>query len=71
VKHDQPLTHDRLPLPDYERLPVSSLEDRIRSLDLDQVAALLVFEQGHGQRPAAVRALERRLEEIEQDPPRR
>jgi hypothetical protein len=39
-----------LPLPDYDHLPVGSLQHRIRTLDADGVAALLDYEQAHGRR---------------------
>jgi hypothetical protein len=56
--------HDQLPLPDYDHLPTGSLESRVRSLDADQVAALLAYERAHADRPLEVRILEHRLEAL-------
>jgi hypothetical protein len=42
------LHRDELPLPDYDHLPVGSLESRIRGLDTDGVEALLSHERAHG-----------------------
>ncbi len=56
--------HDELPLPDYDHLPVGSLEGRIRSLDADALDALLAYEQAHGNRLPVVQVLERRLQAV-------
>ena len=56
--------HDDLPLPDYDHLPVGSLESRIRSLDADGVAAVLAYEKAHGDRLPVVTVLEHRLEAL-------
>jgi hypothetical protein len=56
--------HDQLPLPDYDHLPVGSLEGRIRSLDADGLEALLSYERAHGDRLPVVLLLERRLEAV-------
>ena len=56
--------HDELPLPDYDHLPTGSLASRIRSLDADGVAALLAYEQAHGDRLPVVQVLEQRLEAL-------
>ena len=62
---DQPVPHhDELPLPDYDHLPIGSLESRIRSLDADQLAALLAYEQAHGDRLPVVQVLQVRLEAV-------
>jgi hypothetical protein len=61
--------HDELPLPDYDHLPLSSLEQRIRSLDADGLAALLAYERTHAARLPAVQVLERRLEEVKAGAP--
>lgn len=52
--------HDQLPLPDYDHLPVGSLESRIRTLDADGVASLLAYERAHADRALVVTLLERR-----------
>jgi hypothetical protein len=56
--------HDQLPLPDYDHLPVGSLEGRIRTLDLQGVETVLAYEKAHGDRLSVVLVLERRLEEL-------
>ena len=61
---NQPLHHDELPLPDYDHLPLGSLESRVRSLDADGVEALLAYEQAHGDRLPVVQVLQRRLEAL-------
>jgi hypothetical protein len=56
--------HDELPLPDYDHLPIGSLEGRIRSLDADGLQALLTYEQEHGNRLPVVQVLQNRLEAV-------
>ena len=56
--------HDELPLPDYDHLPVGSLESRIRSLDADALQSLLDYERAHGDRLPVVQILETRLEAV-------
>ena len=58
---NQPLHHDQLPLPDYDHLPIGSLESRVRTLDADGVQALLDYERAHGDRLPVVTVLEQRL----------
>lgn len=50
-----------LPIPDYDQLPEGSLAHRIRSLPAPDLQRLLDYEQGHGDRLAAVQLLTRRL----------
>ncbi len=56
--------HDELPLPDYDHLPIGSLEGRIRSLDADGLSSLLAYERAHGDRLPVTLLLERRLEAV-------
>ena len=53
--------HDELPLPDFDHLPLGSLQGRIRSLDGDALEALLAYERAHGDRLPVTQVLERRL----------
>ncbi len=53
-----------LPLADYDHLPLGDLAHRIRSLDADQLEALLRYEHEHGDRLPAVQALQSRLEQV-------
>ena len=56
--------HDTLPLPDYDHLPLGSLTSRIRTLEADDLAALLAYERAHADRVAVVQAVEHRLEQL-------
>ena len=50
-----------LPLPDYDQLPLGSLEHRVRTLDAAGVTTLCDYEQAHGRRQPVVTVLEQRL----------
>jgi hypothetical protein len=56
--------HDALPLPDYDHLPVGSLNSRIRSLDAAQLAVVLRYEREHADRIQVVEAMTHRLEQL-------
>ena len=56
---------DDLPIPDYDHLPLGSLESRIRSLDQAGVEALLVHESKHGDRAPVMNVLRQRLEALQ------
>jgi len=58
--------HDELPLPDYDHLPVGSLQSRIRSLDAAGLEALVAYERAHGNRLPVVQVLENRLAAVQQ-----
>ena len=58
--------HDELPLPDYDHLPVGSLQSRIRSLDAAGLEALVAYERAHGNRLPVVQVLENRLTAVQQ-----
>jgi hypothetical protein len=53
-----------LPIPDYDHLPLGSLESRIRTLDEPGLEALLVHESKHGDRLPVMNVLRRRLEAL-------
>ena len=55
---------DSLPLPDYDHLPLGSLQTRVMSLDASGVDQLLTYERQHGNRLPVVQVLERRLEQL-------
>jgi hypothetical protein len=61
---DEPVHHDQLPLPDYDHLPLGSIEPRIRQLAADGVQQLLDYEKAHGDRLPVVNLLSRRLEAL-------
>jgi hypothetical protein len=54
-----------LPLPGYDTLPVASIRARLRSLDVDQLQALLVREHKNAQRPDIIAMIERRIQKLE------
>ncbi|MGW7258742.1 hypothetical protein [Streptomyces sp. NPDC054834] len=56
--------HSTLPLPDYDQLPIGSLESRVRSLGIEEVEELLAHERSHADRPLVSELLERRLEQL-------
>jgi hypothetical protein len=54
-----------LPLPDYDQMSLGDLRHRIRSLDEDSLAAVLVHEAGHAARVPVLEILEARQRELE------
>jgi len=54
-----------LPLPGYDTLPVASIRARLRSLDVDQLQALLVHEHKIAGRPEVIAMIERRIQKLE------
>lgn len=53
-----------LPLPDYDHLPLSGLESRIRSLTEDEIEELLSYERSHADRVPVIELLTARLEQL-------
>jgi hypothetical protein len=58
------VSHHELPLPDFDQLPVTSVEARVRSLTEEQLDELLDYEQQHASRIQVVQILETRLDEV-------
>lgn len=54
-----------LPLPGYDTMPVASIRARLRSLDVDQLQALLVHEHKNAERPEIIAMIERRIQKLE------
>jgi hypothetical protein len=54
-----------LPLPDYDHLPIGSLESRVRSLTAAEVEELLAYERTHADRLPVTELLTSRLEQLE------
>lgn len=54
-----------LPLPGYDTMPVASIRARLRSLDFDQLQALLVYEHKNAGRPEIIAMIERRIHKLE------
>jgi hypothetical protein len=57
-------THDQLPLPDYDHLPLAGLIQRVRTLDADGLQALRAYEAAHANRLPVTQALDERLAEL-------
>jgi hypothetical protein len=57
-------SHDQLPLPDYDHIPLGTLPTRITGLSEEQVSQLLAYETEHGNRLPVVQALEQRIEAL-------
>jgi hypothetical protein len=55
---------EQLPIPDYDHLPIGSLSHRIRALDAEGVAAILLYERAHADRVQLVEVLARRLDAL-------
>jgi len=55
------MTHHELPLPDFDQLPVGSIESRVRTLGERGVRELLDYEREHANRVAVMQILEHRL----------
>lgn len=55
---------DALPIPDYDQLPESTLEQRVRALDASGLETVLTHEPAHANRLSVVQLLERRLEAV-------
>jgi hypothetical protein len=54
-----------VPLPGYDSMPVTSIRARLRTLDFDQLQALLVHERKNAGRPEVIAMIERRIEKLE------
>lgn len=57
---------ESLPLPDFDELPVNSLQHQIRSLERDELLTLLEHEHAHGDRVPVIELLHARLEQLDQ-----
>jgi hypothetical protein len=60
-----PVSTGAAPLPNYDQLTIASLRARLRNLSLDQVKALITYEQGHENRADVIVMFERRLTKLE------
>jgi hypothetical protein len=61
--------HDQLPLPDYDHLPIGSVQSRIRSLEADQLEDLLSYEEAHGDRLPVTQVIRARLQQVRDGAP--
>ena len=62
---DGPVSPDAAPLPNYDALTVASLRARLRNLSIDQVRALISYEQAHANRADVITMYERRAAKLE------
>lgn len=53
-----------LPLPDYDDLPLGSVESRIRSLDEEGLSALVDYERAHANRAPVLTIMEARRQQL-------
>jgi hypothetical protein len=54
-----------VPVPGFETMSVASIRGRLRTLDVDQLQALLVHEHKSAARPEIIAMIERRIRKIE------
>jgi hypothetical protein len=54
-----------LPLPDYDHLPVGTLQHRIRSLDAVQLETVSRYEREHAARAPVLTVIDERLAQLE------
>jgi hypothetical protein len=54
-----------VPLPGYDTMSIAAIRARLRTLDVDQLQALLVHEQKSAARPEIIAMIERRIEKVE------
>ena len=62
------LSHDDLPLPDYDHLTLGSLRGRMRSLDVPQLVQVRDYEKAHANRLPIVTMLDNRIAKLATDP---
>src|SRR5690348_7458095 len=53
-----------LPMPDFDHLPLATLQHRIRSLDLDGLEQVAAYERAHGNRAPVMTVVDARLREL-------
>jgi hypothetical protein len=57
-------SHDALPLPDYDHLPLEAVQQRIRALSAEELQQVLAYEQAHASRLLVMQTMEARLQEL-------
>ncbi|MFC4003219.1 hypothetical protein ACFS2C_15585 [Prauserella oleivorans] len=55
---------EELPLPDYDDLPLGTLQHRVRALDEPQLRRLMSYEQEHANRTPVLEVMRARLEQL-------
>jgi hypothetical protein len=63
-----PVSHDELPLPDYDHMTLGSLRGRMRSLSLEQLVAVRTYEKAHADRLPIVTMLDNRIAKLSAAP---
>jgi hypothetical protein len=61
------LTHDELPLPDFDHLTIGSLRNKIRPLSVTELVQLREWERAHADRLPVITALENRIAKLQAD----
>jgi hypothetical protein len=64
VKSGATLSHDELPLPDYDHLTLPSLRARLARLDVTALLQIRDYEQAHANRLPVVTMLENRIAKV-------
>lgn len=59
-------SREELPLPDYDHLPVSGLEHRMRALPAEELRTVRAYERDHADRPHVKQLIDHRLDQLEQ-----
>lgn len=59
------MAKDELPLPQYDELPLGSIQHRIRSLDANGLRELMAYESEHAARTAVLEVMRNRLDELD------
>ncbi|WP_019813638.1 hypothetical protein [Saccharomonospora saliphila] len=57
-------TGDALPLPDYDELPITTLQHQIRALSADDIERLIDHEERHGNRTPVLELLRTRRQQL-------
>ncbi|NHD18147.1 MULTISPECIES: hypothetical protein [Actinopolyspora] len=55
---------EQLPIPEFDELPLTTMQHRIRSLEEEQLNTLVEHERAHADRPQVLELLNTRLEEL-------
>ena len=60
------LRRDDLVIPDYEHLPLGTLQHRIRALSQEQLRDLIAYEEAHARRVPVLEVMQQRLKSLEE-----
>jgi hypothetical protein len=61
------LSHDELPLPDYDHMTLGSLRGRMRSLTIEQLVQVRDYEKAHADRLPVITMLDNRIAKLASD----